>query len=177
MTLMMRAHVPLSLCLLALVSCGGDGSRSPAAADPSATYEADVAPDGRPVPLGCDGAVPKTSVDTPAGLLVPPGARVIVASANPRIDDNRITVVEGYVELAPTNLVAGMRRIDGATISFVEDEEIEAEVLIGDARSKNFWKVVRTCEVASRFTALVVSAEDSAAVGGAVQSQTKRGRR
>ena len=155
-----------------LAACGGG-------ADPAAEgtpYRADLAPDGKPVPLGCERAVPERMIDAPAALIRPDGARVIVSSANPRTDDPRITVVDGYVELAPSKLIAGLKAVDGAEVSFVEDEEIEAEVLLGDGRSRNFWKVVRTCEVASRFTALVVDESDAAAVAGAVRTQTKRGR-
>lgn len=160
-----------------LVGAGcGEGERS-TAPEPETPYAAPAAPDGKPVPLGCEAAVPDSSVPAPEGLLEPPGARVIAASAVPRPDDPRITVVEGYVELTPSRLIARMRRIPDVEVNFVEDEEIEAEVLLGDRRSRNFWKVVRTCEVASRFTALVVDARDGAAVGGAVKTQTKKGRR
>ena len=166
----MRRH--LLIAALALAGCGGD----PTPATDTTTYEASTAPDGKPVPLGCENSIPSTSTDVPERLLAPPGARVIVESALPRTDDPRITVVEGYVELAPTKLLAGMRDIPGVQVSFTEDEEIEAEILLGTKRARNFWKIVRTCEVASRFTALVVDARDSAAVSGAVRTQTKTGR-
>ena len=162
------------LALIAASGCGSGRSAEPAEQTP---YTADVAPDGRPVPLGCELAVPKRALDEiPVGLIRPVGARVIVESALPRTDDPRITVVEGYVELPPTKLLAALRAVAGARVLFEEDEEIEAELLIGTRRSQNFWKVVRACEVASRFTALVVAADDAAAVGGAPRTQTKRGR-
>lgn len=173
----LRTRIAGLVLVLACAGCGSDGPRTEAGPASSATFAAENGPDGKPIPLGCEGSVPEEAVQTPPGLIVPDGARVIVRSALLQPDDSRVTVVDGYVELAPTALLRGMRRLRGATISFVEDEEIEAEVLIGDRRSRNFWKVVRTCEVASRFTALVVAASDGAAVGGAVQTQTKRGRR
>lgn len=147
-----------------LSACGSGDDTAP---EPPTQEPAPTAVAGEPIPLGCEPAVPATRVATPRGLVVPDGVRVIAESTRKRPDDDRITVVEGYVERVPSQLVKEFKAAKGIEIQFSEDEEFEAELLVSDGRYRAFWKVVRACLAASRFTALYSSERTGDAVAGA----------
>lgn len=155
---------PVLAVALVLCACGS-GDTKPVAAAP--TPEPTPTAAGGPVPLGCEHAVPATQVATPKGLVRPDDLRVIVASTSKRPDDPRITVVEGYVEKVPSALMKSFTGAKDLRVIFSEDEEFEAEVLVSDGRYRAFWKVVRTCLAASRFTALYSSERSASVVAGA----------
>jgi hypothetical protein len=137
--------------LAVLAGCGGGSGQT--TSDDRAPGKAK--PMGAEVPVGCEAAVPLTGVKFPNGLLLPPGARVIAASSAPRPDDPQVTVVEGYIEKVPDDVVATFRAHGKVEVLFSEDEGFESEVLVSDGRHRNFWKSVRVCQEASKFTALV----------------------
>lgn len=146
---MRRAAVPL-LVALAFTGCGGGDEGSPG-------YTAPLGADGRPAPLGCEHAVPTQAIEPPDGLILPASTRVIVTSAEPNPRDTAVTVVEGYIEKVPGEVIRAFARTPGVEVLFSENEDIEADVLVADERRRNFWKSVRTCLSASRFAAAVGS--------------------
>lgn len=153
----------LALLATAVSACGSGDTVTDArvqAPTPSAVA-------GEQIPLGCEPAVPATRVPTPRGLIIPDGIRVIAESTRKRPDDDRITVVEGYVERVPSQLVKEFKAAEDIEIQLSEDEEFEAELLVSDGRYRAFWKVVRVCLAASKFTALYSSERTGDAVAGA----------
>lgn len=168
----MRSNVLLMLlCAAALGACG-DQTPAPIVSGAD-TPVATVTPEGGPVPAGCEQSVPATSVKVPRGLVRPPGVRVIVASATKRADDATITIVEGYVEELPGALVKRFGAAKGIEVLFTEDEEFEAEVMVSNSRYRAFWKVVRVCGGASRFTALYAAERSADSLAGAAPPTKK----
>jgi hypothetical protein len=90
-------------------------------------------------------------------LILPPGSRLLVESVRTRADDARLTIVEGYVEETPDDLVKVFERAPRTKVIFKESEGFEAEVMLRDRGKENFWKAVRACEEGSRFTAVIVA--------------------
>lgn len=171
---MRRNHAVAVLVAAALAGgCGDDGREMPST--PPAATDAVLAPDGKPVPEGCEKAVPADVVEAPRTLIVPAGPRLLVESAAVRPDDPDLTIVEGYLEGLPDDLVKAFEGVPRATVIFKESEGVDAEVLLSDRRSRNFWKIVRACAEGSRFTALVETGSGKGTIDSAVESQTKSG--
>jgi hypothetical protein len=165
---------PILVCralpgLLAIVlsACGGGDAGDGTAGAPSAAQTPSATPAGTAVALGCESVVPSPAVKTPRGLVVPDGPRVVTGVTRKRPDDERITVVEGYVEQLPGDLVKAFEAQKGVRVLFKEDEGFEAELLVSDGRHRAFWKVVRACPAGSRFTALYSAERSGDAVAGA----------
>jgi hypothetical protein len=170
-----RLALPAVLAVV-LSACGGGDADAPADLPVAAESPTPVA-SGEPIPLGCEHVVPQPQIATPRGLIVPRDVRVIAGSRRKRPDDPRITVVEGYVERVPSQLVKAFQGQKGVKILFTEDEEFEAELLVSDGKHRAFWKVVRACLAASRFTALFSTERAGEAVAGAAPPTKKPVRR
>ena len=156
-----------------LSACGGGDSDDRGGGAPAATQTPAATAAGPRVALGCESVVPSPTVKTPRGLVVPEGSRIVTGSTRKRPDDERITVVEGYVERLPGDLVKAFEAQKGVQVLFKEDEGFEAELLVSDGRHRAFWKVVRACPSGSRFTALYSAERSGDAVAGAAPP-TKR---
>lgn len=170
---MCRFAVSALACAALLGGCGGSGSDEAADGRATPAPESSPALAGGPIPLGCEHAVPDVRVEVPERLVRPRGVRVVAESVTPRPDDPTITIVEGYVERVPSALAKSFAATPGVEVLFTEDEEFEAEVMVSDGDSRAFWKVVRTCLAASRFSALFASERAADAVTGAAPP-TKR---
>ena len=136
----------------------GCGARDPEASSGAAAVDTPAAtPDGRTFPEGCESAAPDAPVDAPRGLAVPRGSRVLVESVRERPGNERLTIVEGYVEETPDDMVKAFERAPRTKVVFKESEGFEAEVMVRGGGKENFWKVVRACAKGSRFTAVIVA--------------------
>jgi len=140
---------------LAAAGCGDDDTR------PSRDAGAVVTPTATPAatssPEGCEAAIPDAPVRAPRGLIVPRGSRVLVKSVRARPGDERLTIVEGYIEEIPDDLIEVFEAVPRTKLIFKESEGFEAEVMLRGGGKENFWKAIRACEKGSRFTAVIVA--------------------
>jgi hypothetical protein len=107
---------------------------------------------------GCERIAPAGASKAPAGLHVP-DAKVVVGPSKPREGEEQITIVSGYIELDPSKLAAAFRGHEGWKILFDENDGYDAEVMVTDGTTRNFWKLVRRCEGGSSFTATLAPEE------------------
>jgi hypothetical protein len=75
-----------------------------------------------------------------------------------------ITQAEGVVEMTPLDVRAYYEGRDDLQLLSIEDERVEAEILVTDGTYRMFVKAQILCATASNFTATVGREEDSAAV-------------
>lgn len=136
----MRRAASLAVAAAALVGSGCGNDESPAVADGSVIT--------RP---GCERSAPASAGAAPAGLHLP-RARLVIGPSRPRENDRQITIVNGYIEIDPAQLAQVFRSRPELTILFDENDGFDAEVMVTDGRTRNFWKAVRRCKGGSSFT-------------------------
>jgi hypothetical protein len=75
-----------------------------------------------------------------------------------------ITQAEGVIEMTPLDVRAYYEGREDLQLLSIEDERVEAEILVTDGTYRMFVKAQILCATASNFTATVGREEDSAAV-------------
>lgn len=107
----------------------------------------------------CAEQPPPPSLAEVPGLALPEGALVFsVHEVGPLLQ------ADGVVPLSPVQTRAHYEARSDLTVLSVEDERVEAEILVTDGEHRMFVKVQVVCATGSNFTATVGSEADSAAV-------------
>jgi hypothetical protein len=146
---MRRAAITAGAVALLAVGC--------ATAEPAgAPATADLDTSGLPA---CAEQPPPPPLPEVPGLTLPGEATVFsVYEVGP------LTQAEGVVELTPVQVREHYEGRDGVQILRVEDERVEAEILVSDGAHRMFVKVQIACATGSNFTATVGSEADAAPV-------------
>jgi hypothetical protein len=141
----------LVVAALLLGACAGASSGD---AGPPATAALDMSslPECAPQPS------PPPLPDVP-GLTLPDEATVFSV-----YEVGALTQAEGMVELSPLEVRAYYEQRDDLQLLVVEDERVEAEILVSDGTHRMFVKAQVACATASNFTATVGREEDSGAM-------------
>ena len=117
------------------------------------------APQGRPPPSGtadfsslpvCAEQPSPAPVEEVPGLTLPDEATVFSV-----YDVGQLTQAEGMVEMTPVEVRTFYEGRDELEVLTVEDERIEAEILVTDGTHRLFVKAQIACATASNFTATV----------------------
>ena len=94
-----------------------------------------------------------------AGLTLPDEATVFSV-----YDVGTLTQAEGMVEMSPVQVRTYYEQRDDLQVISIEDERVEAEILVSDGTHRMFVKAQVACATASNFTATVGSEEDAGAM-------------
>lgn len=147
--------VPLIVAAACAGSPGVTGV-SPASTGPSAAPTGDLDMSVYPP---CAEQPPPPSLPDVEGLTLPSEATVFsVYEVGP------LTQAEGIVALSPVQMRSYYEEHAALDVLSVEDERVEAEILVTDGTHRMFVKVQVVCSTGSNFTATIGSEADSAAV-------------
>lgn len=144
----LRVGLAVGLAAVTAAGCGGgdpaDGPR--ALIEPSEIFAA----------YGPCGPVPNSDVRAPEQAALPSGTIVTsVRQAGP------VTRIEGYLPATPLDARAELERRAGIEVLEVEDEIVEAEVLVTTGTHRTYVQVTVLCETSSRVVAIVAAEADA----------------
>lgn len=138
---------PLLIAAHVAAACAGGASPAPAAFDPGAALPP------------CAEQPPPPVLPDVAGLVLPEEATVFSV-----YDVGPLVQAEGVVDLTPAQARRFYEERADLEVLQVEDEGVEAEILVTDGEHRAFVKVQIACATGSSFTATVGAEADSAAV-------------
>ena len=127
-----------------------------------------AAPQGQPPPSGaadfsslpvCAEQPPQPPVDQVDGLTLPDEATVFSV-----YDVGTLTQAEGMVDLTPVEVRAYYEGREDLQVLNIEDERVEAEILVTDGTHRMFVKAQIACATASNFTATVGTEAEAGAM-------------
>lgn len=142
----------LGAAVLLLGACGD--AASPQGQPPATSAAADFSS----LPVCAEQPSPPPLDEVP-GLTLPGEATVFSV-----YDVGTLTQAEGVVDLTPVEVRAYYEGRDDLQLLNVEDERVEAEILVSDGTHRMFVKAQIACATASNFTATVGTEADAGAM-------------